>query len=250
MNNTFIKKIAAFTGIALGAFALSAMATWTAPDFTPPNCPLTTPGCNEPINIGNVDQNKDAGISLKSLLVDGDSIFTGKSLMGSALATDIDPDYTLKVVGGITTDKLFVSGGISTSGTVKMYSKDFSYPQTLTVSDWQYSDLYVTLTPNSATSKFVINANLAVGKYSTNVCKVGLFRKDGGHSTPYTLQEYATLLPANTEVIPAGISYFEDADSDTSERTYHIKVKGDCKINESYSGGNTGASTMTVMEIL
>lgn len=51
---TIIARIATVTGLALGAFAISALAAnWTPPPEGPPNCHDTTPGCLAPINVGS-----------------------------------------------------------------------------------------------------------------------------------------------------------------------------------------------------
>lgn len=62
------KKLAIFTGLLLGAFAISAMANWSAPSFTPPDCPSTTPGCNEPVNIGSIGQIKTGNLGIGGLI--------------------------------------------------------------------------------------------------------------------------------------------------------------------------------------
>lgn len=56
-------KISVLSGIALGSFAITALAgTWTAPTATPPN------GNTEaPLNVGYGSQTKQGGVWLKSL---------------------------------------------------------------------------------------------------------------------------------------------------------------------------------------
>ena len=67
MNNktSTLARIATITGLALGAFALSAVAgNWTAPSTTPPTCPSGQSGCDAPINVGASNQAKVGTLSI------------------------------------------------------------------------------------------------------------------------------------------------------------------------------------------
>jgi hypothetical protein len=65
-NNSmeFLKKVGAFTGIALGAFVLSALA-WTAPTDAPPNGNV-----KPPLNTSNTHQIKDGSLSVNASGID------------------------------------------------------------------------------------------------------------------------------------------------------------------------------------
>ena len=69
-----VKKIFIIVGLALGAFAISAVADYTAPTFSFPDCPDTVPGCHAPINTGggttqgNYTQIKSGPLTLQGLL--------------------------------------------------------------------------------------------------------------------------------------------------------------------------------------
>jgi hypothetical protein len=75
-NMTF-RRIAISTGLMLGAFSLSVIAqstqstqgTWTAAPVPPPDCLVTTQGCNAPINTGLTDQTKSGPLRLVDLVV-------------------------------------------------------------------------------------------------------------------------------------------------------------------------------------
>ena len=97
-----LNKIAVLTGLAIGAFALSALATggaWTAPHSTPPTC-ITNPnddnfdpGCLAPINVGVegdiIGQTKFNPLSLHDLLVDHSfTLANGSQHAGYVLQSD------------------------------------------------------------------------------------------------------------------------------------------------------------------
>ena len=75
-HQSILARVATITGLVIGGFALSVLATgtWTAPGTGQPvgtNC--TPPNCNAdaPINVGTTSQNKIGGISLSTLLATG-----------------------------------------------------------------------------------------------------------------------------------------------------------------------------------
>jgi hypothetical protein len=73
-TNITFRRIAISTGLMLGAFSLSVIAqstqgTWTAAPVPPPDCPVTTQGCNAPINTGLTDQTKSGPLRLVDLVV-------------------------------------------------------------------------------------------------------------------------------------------------------------------------------------
>ena len=60
-------RVAVITGLALGAFVMSALAS-DPPAGGPPACPTTIAACNPPINTGDGDQQKTGVLTLKSLI--------------------------------------------------------------------------------------------------------------------------------------------------------------------------------------
>ncbi len=75
-HQSILARVATITGLVIGGFALSVLATgtWTAPGTGQPvgtNC--TPPNCNAdaPLNVGTTSQNKIGGISLSTLLATG-----------------------------------------------------------------------------------------------------------------------------------------------------------------------------------
>ncbi len=98
-NNLSLKKIAAATGLFLGAFALSAFAG----DWTPAGCPA--PGCNTaaPINVSNAAQYKEGSLAV------------GKS-SGPANGFDLDVGGNANFAGSLITTGLSVSGLTDTLG--------------------------------------------------------------------------------------------------------------------------------------
>jgi hypothetical protein len=66
---SFGKKVAIFTGLALGALALTATAAnYVGPSGAAPICPDGYSGCDAPLNIGYGAQTKQGGLILNSKL--------------------------------------------------------------------------------------------------------------------------------------------------------------------------------------
>ena len=84
--------IAAIGVLAGSLFSSIAVFAWTGPTAAPPGNNIPTP-----INVGTTDQVKNAGLSLNSLVVFGNSIFTGNVGVGSSNV----PGKTLDVSGTI-----------------------------------------------------------------------------------------------------------------------------------------------------
>jgi len=101
------KRVAVVTGLFLGAFALAALADWTAPTQAPPNCTSGNPGCDAPINVGGTTQTKTG-----SLTIGGNMAVT--NLLGAAhmdlggVATHIPNDHG----GGLDIMDMFLGGTI------------------------------------------------------------------------------------------------------------------------------------------
>lgn len=111
MKNTSIQisRIAAITGLALGAFALAAIAqtgsTWNNPSHTPPTCNTGEPGCDAPINVGGTiatPQYKAGALGIGALT--GMPPGTAFEVFGTGLFT------------GIVTGNLNVSAGSPAAG--------------------------------------------------------------------------------------------------------------------------------------
>ena len=79
MKSKIISSTLVILGFVLGATALSAIAAWTAPVSTPPNCTPGQPGCDAPIHVGASAQSKMGLLTLQSNLTDafGLSVING-----------------------------------------------------------------------------------------------------------------------------------------------------------------------------
>ncbi len=78
LNNMKSKIIASTLlgiGFLIGASALSALAVWSGAPCTPTTCPTNIDGCNAPIHVGAVGQNKFGSLSTLGLGVIGDFKF-------------------------------------------------------------------------------------------------------------------------------------------------------------------------------
>lgn len=106
-----VKKVAATVGLLLGAFALSALANWTAPLSAPPNCvtdstqPNYQDGCVTPINVGGSWQGKAGALSIgnmnqtsATLNVTGSSVLQSLGVTGTTILGGGGPaaGYVLK----------------------------------------------------------------------------------------------------------------------------------------------------------
>ena len=171
---------------------------------------------------------------------------TGKMTLQSAIAN--------KCLGAGTTG----SGGTGGGGTnfLKSYSQVFSTKSTISpnpATTWVDSGLQIAVTPSVSGSKFLISANI-IAKNGNQLgdCFVGLFRGNTELVAPFSAND-----GSNWDVTPQTISYIDTA-TDTSSRTYKIKVRGGpsgsyCAINRApgsspESDEYYGASTMTIVE--
>ncbi len=129
MNKTTItlSRIAAVTGIALGAFSLAALADWVNPISSPPTCVAGNPGCDVPLNMGTTAQYKNSALAIAkssvpsngySLDVGGSGWFSGGlgingnlTVVGSATTTN------LTTTGTTNTQNLYIKGLAQSSGT-------------------------------------------------------------------------------------------------------------------------------------
>jgi len=107
MNKNNLTKAAALAGVLLGAFAITALADWSNPTSTPPNCDTGDTSCASPINASATFQQK-AG----PLQINGDFSAMGKLFLASTGAT-AGQVLTLKDAGTGETQWTSVSGGTS-----------------------------------------------------------------------------------------------------------------------------------------
>ena len=91
-----IAAIGVLTGSLFSSIAVFA---WTGPTASPPNNNVAAP-----INNGSTDQVKNAGLSLNSLVVFGNGIFTGNVGVGSSNVPGktLDVSGTIRATGEIT----------------------------------------------------------------------------------------------------------------------------------------------------
>ncbi|GEM_PF-3120245 len=66
IKSPIINRIAVVTGLFLGAFALAALADWSAPQHTPPTCPSGESGCDAPLNVGSISQSKQGPLLINT----------------------------------------------------------------------------------------------------------------------------------------------------------------------------------------
>lgn len=121
MNKTsFIARVAAISGLAVGAFAFAAIAgTWTAPTATPP-----TGNVAAPINVGNgtpvinqsgIQEKTDSLILDNGLTVLGNLVIAGGSPTAGAVLTSNDATGAVK--WGQTVSKITAGNNVTISPT-------------------------------------------------------------------------------------------------------------------------------------
>ncbi len=115
MKSKIISSTLVILGFVLGATALSAVAAWTAPASTPPNCTSGQPGCDAPINVSASSQSKLGLLTLQSNLTDAfglavangiklvDSSVTAGTAAGKVLTSDANGVGTWQSPGTIST---------------------------------------------------------------------------------------------------------------------------------------------------
>ena len=109
----------------IGLLAATALSAWTGPTAAPP-----TNNVAAPINVGTTDQVKDAGLSLNSLLVSGNSLVSGISyvqqkvgigLVGAPNVTPVvalDVNGTIKLANGGEVCQAVTEGSVRYSATL------------------------------------------------------------------------------------------------------------------------------------
>src|SRR3989344_3091563 len=80
-------------------------ADWSAPISSPPTCVSGDPGCDAPINIGSVDQTKNAGLGLV-----GNFNVGGFSIFNNNVGIKTSPNYELDVNGQANATELCIAG--------------------------------------------------------------------------------------------------------------------------------------------
>ena len=145
------------------------------------------------------------------------------------------------------------AGPAGATGIVNAYGTTYSTQTIIRSTSWTDSGMSITLTPASANSKFLINANMiAQNGDGAGACFSGLFRGGTALVAPFGGID-------NTPADSSGTSVsYLDQPYTTSSVTYKIMVYGNnasspyCAINQAqtpYSGTYIGQSTMTILEI-
>ncbi len=132
---------------------------------------------------------------------------------------------------------------------LKSYSTVYSTQSNLPFSStWVDSGLQIAVTPSVSGYKFLITASIiAKNGDETGSCEAGLFKDTTELVAPFLSND-----GSHWDASPSTISYIDTA-TDTSSRTYKVKVRGNtngaCHINIAPgNAGYTGKSTMTIVE--
>ena len=270
-----LAKVASATGLLLGAFTLSVLASST---WAEPGC--AAPGCNvdAPINVGAIAQHKEGFLSVGKatdprsgydLDVNGSGLFKGLLIEGLTSTDTLNVGGSAKIEASNWNDEDYVlandgegnakwtdPSALISSGSGKAVSDINNTPLIINFGtagvNWVDIGLSTTITPTSASSKILLNANVVASNgNSTGQCEVGLF-KDGVE----LVAPFASIDESNWNASPSGITYL-DTPGSVSPVTYSIKARihsTACFINRSDdkdAGGTyvSGVSTMTAVQI-
>ena len=89
-------RIAVLTGLALGAFAISAFAVnFSGPKQAPPGCTSGDPGCDAPLNVGPILQTKLGWIALKGLITNDITFSNGTPTPNASVLMAKDANGTI-----------------------------------------------------------------------------------------------------------------------------------------------------------
>jgi hypothetical protein len=190
--------------------------------------------------VDNVSDNTDA-VNKKYVMdhTSGDALFNilkNSTDFNNAIATEIDnlikaptpPTInppTLKSYS--VSDSLFKSGkGLADTG------------------------LSITLTPQSTTSKFLINISLILSNGTKSGSATGSLYKNGN----VLLNNFCIVDGTNLDSMPYGVTFI-DSVTTTASVTYLVKINGDITsaewfLNQSSDGTNKSTSSMTIMEFV
>ncbi|MBP6858362.1 MAG: hypothetical protein KBC33_00855 [Candidatus Pacebacteria bacterium] len=148
MKSKIISSTLVVLGFVLGATALSALAAWTAPASTPPNCTSGQPGCDAPLHVGSSLQTKLGQLSLNSSglgaygleVVNGIKlidvgILNGASPTGKVLTSDANGVGTWVALPATVTSPSTVPAGLVVGGYVKSINQEVQ-SQTYIVNPW------------------------------------------------------------------------------------------------------------------
>lgn len=246
-------RAAVLTGLAIGAFALVALADWNSPTQAPPNG-----NADAPINVGASSQAKTGTLNVGTDLqgvntggwLDAGSlgIWSSNFVFSPGGSTVIKPGQVLTARDS-SGDVVWADptgGGGSTSAGETIFSINSSSNSSKSAYGSKNNATVVTfpaITPNSVSSKFLINANAVVGNGSgSGDCQVYLYRNGVNIAGPY-----ASINLTNYDAVPIGITYV-DAPSMTGSVTYKVTATGNCSINEDGKGAYFGISTMSAIE--
>ena len=148
--------------------------------------------------------------------------------------------------------------GASAAGLIKSAnSVQYSTQDTGTGTSWFDTALSITVTPNSSTTKFLINASivLANGNAPGNAI-AGLWKLQGGVYTAL-IDQFTSVDGSTFDAQPSSTTYLDTAGS-TTARTYLVRVKADAVGSSWYTNrsqystatGYSATSSMTLLEFL
>jgi hypothetical protein len=148
--------------------------------------------------------------------------------------------------------------GASAAGLIKSAnSVQYSTQDTGTGTSWFDTGLTITITPNSSTTKFLINASivLANGTAPGNAI-AGLWKLQGGVYTAL-INQFTSVDGSTFDAQPSSTTYLDTAGSTTS-RTYLVRVKADAVSSTWYTNRSnyssatefSATSAMTILEFL
>ena len=160
------------------------------------------------------------------------------------------------IVGATSSDKIHIPGHV-----VQVVSATKTDKQTVTSTSFvDVSDLSVSITPSSTSSKVLVLFNGHGGHNNTNYFLWNIVRgsttlaqPDGSNSYPATMNSYTGDSVSNGYAIQSVNGNFLDSPATTSATTYKIQVRttgGTATVNGRPSNTNGATvSTITVMEI-
>lgn len=172
-SSTILKRAAVLAGLALGSFAIAALADWTAPNNTPPACPTGQPGCDAPVNVGASAQTKTGSLAINaSELINGidpntnTPVTTALAILNGAVGIGTtSPSGALAVAGG----PIVAAGGL------QLYSQTDTTGKILGAVDgkgtigWQTST-GITPTRDFSTTNIGLFVAGTTGSLSSNEC--------------------------------------------------------------------------------
>jgi hypothetical protein len=247
MKNQIMQNLKAIVlGLIIAVGASYALA-WTPPASEP-----TGGNVAAPINVGGgvtgsiYTQTKSGILNLAHLFTSDLNVLNSDGTIPTVSASSVlvaDTTTPGKVKWGT------MSGG--TSSGINAYGATSNTVIFGRYTTWTDIGLNITLTPSSASSKFLINSNvIATNGNAGGTCQVGLFRNATPILAPYSDSEAGTWDAAQTSAT------YLDTPNTTSPITYKAMIKGSstngdyCYINRSPGSATyVGISTMSIIEV-